>query len=343
MAVTESEVVRTIRRFKAALLSGEEAEMREMARRYLQVEEALVEGIEALAEQVARMQAQGQTPGWALVYRLERYQRLEAQLVAELAKFNGWVASRIRSRQLELADRGAAEALSVLERLNLRTYELLDVMPHEAVRGMAGMAADGSPLVALLDKSLGPIREALLRELVTGVALGRNPRKVAALMRRATGIGLQRAMTIARTEALRAYNGAAMAAYRSMGVRQVMRIATLDDRTCIGCLVADGELLPSEDALDDHPNGRCAAVPYLPDLGLAQPLRVSGRDWFASQDAATQRAVMGPGRYELWSSGQAAWSDLAVHTRDDVWGGAWTPTSVRDLKAAAGTAAGRAA
>lgn len=333
MSVTESEIVSAIRGFKMAVALREADEIKLMAERYLQVERALDAQIEALAQQIAVLHAQGKDPTWSAIYRLERWQSLQIQLMEELAGFNSWAAKLIEGEQYTLgmlAIDNAAEALAKAGP-QLQTTLRLHRLPHDAVQGMVGAARDGSPLGALLATSYPQMRDVMTRELVKSVALGRNPRLTAALIRKATGLGLNRALTIARTEQLRAYREASLAAYRAMGVRRVQRICTLDERTCIGCLVVDGEILDSEAEFDEHPMGRCDVVPYLEDFGLEQNERMVGKDWFLGQPPETQLAMMGPGRYEAWSSGQADWRDLATRRDDPTWGGSWVPTPLRDL------------
>jgi SPP1 gp7 family putative phage head morphogenesis protein len=201
-----------------------------------------------------------------------------------------------------------------------------------AFRAMVGLAGDGSPLSRLLARSGEAIRQSMLRELQRSIALGRNPKVTAAAVRKTTGMGLQRALTIARTEQMRVYREATLETYREMGVTQYERIASYDDRTCIACLSMAGEIVSSEFAVDDHPMGRCTAVPIIP--GIANPTMESSESWFGRQSEATQRNIMGPGRYDAYKSGAANWKDMAVHHTDPVWGGSYSPIPVSQLGAA---------
>lgn len=333
----ESEVVRVIRGFKASILAQEEAQMQRMARAYLDVEFRLADNIAALAEQLARISAEGkEVPYWKLA-RLERFQRLQEQLIAELARFNGWALSQIRDEQLRLGILGMQHAASALETMQPGISAMLDRVNVGAFRAMVGLAGDGSPLSVLLAESGRAIHQAMLRELQRSVALGRNPKVTAAAVRKATGIGLQRALTIARTEQLRVYRESTLETYRAMGVQQYERICSYDDRTCIGCLAAAGEIVSSEFAIDDHPQGRCSCVPLLP--GVEVPVMESGQSWFDRQSETTQLGVMGPGRLAAYRSGTASFKDMATHVHDPVWGGAWVPTNVSNLAAVQATAA----
>jgi SPP1 gp7 family putative phage head morphogenesis protein len=328
MAVNESAVVRAIRGFKAALAANEADEIRELATHYLDVERALEANISALSEQVNALYAAGEDPTWSQLYRLERFQRLEAQLVAELARFNGWAAELIKQHQWQLGLKAIDDAAAVME-LAKPGYAASVRLPTDAVEAMAGTARNGAPLGDLLAASYSEARQAIVKELIRSVALGRNPKVTAAAIRKATGIPLDRALTIARTEQMRAYNASSLSAYRAMGVTQYQRLADYGERTCIACLAASGQVLSSEAELSDHPRGRCTCVPLIP--GVDNPEVPSSEAWFNAQPESVRRAIAGPGRYEAYNSGQVKWSDLATHTHDPVWGGSLSPTPVSAL------------
>jgi SPP1 gp7 family putative phage head morphogenesis protein len=331
--VYESSVVRAIRGFKAQLRANEGVQIEHMARQYLDVEKALESNIAALVEQLARLRADGIEPNWSQLYRLERWQALQLQLMEELARFNGWAADLIKSEQLSMITKGIDNAAAALEMSKPGLSQFVHAMPHDALRGMVGTARDGSPLGDLLASSYPAIRDVMTRELIRSVALGRNPRVTAQLVRKATGMGLDRALTIARTEQLRVYREATRESYVSAGVTQYQRIAALDERTCIGCLLADGEILSTESQFDEHCNGRCDLIPIV--VGVENPMTESGSDWFSRQDEATQLGILGPGRFDAYKSGSASLSDMATKTHDSVWGSAWVPTNVSALPAAA--------
>jgi len=334
--VYESDVVRAIRGFKAELRAHEGVQVNLMAMKYLDVERALEGNIAALVEQLARLKSEGIEPNWSQLYRLERWQALQLQLMEELARFNGWAADVIKAEQLDLITQGIDNAAAVLEASKPGLGQFTK-MPHDALRGMVGIARDGSPFADLLAGSYPAIRDVMTRELIRSVALGRNPRVTAALVRKATGMGLDRALNIARTEQLRVYREATRESYVSAGVRQYQRIAALDERTCCGCAVADGEILSTEAEFDEHCQGRCDLLPII--VGVENPQAQSYQDWFGRQDEATQQTILGPGRYDALKSGSASWQDLGTHTHSDQWGGAYVATPVSNLPAVTAVAA----
>lgn len=340
--MADSRLLAQVKAYRAALLASEAKQTRDLTKRYLAVDRAIGDKLETLAENLARLAAQGEPISAGTLYRLERWQQLQVQLVAELATFNAKAAASITAAKADTAKVGAAQAMELMRTAAGRATiaATFNQLPVAAITAIAGATADGSPLAALLAEAYPQVSEQIAARLVNGVALGINPRRVAAEARGALGVGLNRILTIARTEELRAYRTAAGQTYAANGIGSYKRSATFDERTCIGCLAADGEEMDEPEIFDAHPNCRCAAIPVVP--GVAPPSWSSSQDWFNSQDEATQLGIMGPGRLEAYQSGNAGWSDLWTKTENETYGGAIVPTNVGDLPGAA-TATGKAA
>jgi hypothetical protein len=71
------------------------------------------------------------------------------------------------------------------------------------------------------------------------------------------------------------------------------------------------------------------------ELGIDAPepqyQHESGREWFERQDEATQRKVLGNGRYDAWKAGAFELEDIPHKTHDAVWGDSWTARALWDL------------
>jgi len=331
MAVHESDVVRVVRGFKAAVLAKEAKQMAELADRYLQVELSLEDQIAALAANVAALQAEGRATYWA-INRLESYQRFQLKMLTALDDYNRWAAENIREEQLAFFGLGEDHAAATLETVKPGISVPLSAGERERILSMVGFASDGSPLANLLAASGDFVRATVTQKLVQAVATAQNPRITAREIRKATGMALNRAMAIARTEQMRVYRDTTLAGYREAGVQYYQRIAARDPATCIACLSMDGEISTTEASVDDHVNGRCSSIPIVP--GVENPMAEPSQQWFDRQGEATQRAMMGPGRYDLYRSGQVNWNELGKHTHDPVWGGSIQPVPVRDLAVA---------
>lgn len=322
-------VIDLMQGWRAGLLRGDEAMQREMAQRWLQVERALQAQVDALA---LELQGGGRVTLGQLG-RSRRYRALMGQVDDELGKYARFAEERIVSRQQALLttaiehSRAAVSAVATEAELAVQFNRL----PVAAVQNMVGLTGAGTPVGDVLADAATVGPDGLRQALVDGIALGRNPVETA---RRALRQGLAqsftRMATIARTETLRVYRETTLESYRqSRVVVGYRRLAAKDERTCLGCLMADGQFYALDEPFDEHPAGRCAALPVL---STGTPIDFeTGQAWFKRQDAEVQRRMLGPSRYELWRRGEVGLGDLVTRRWDDTWGGALVPTTVGRL------------
>ena len=326
----EPQVVRVMRAFKQELFLREQAQMQEMARRWLDVEDALEAQVSALAEQLSRDTANGRkSPQWA-IYRLSRYQKLMALLQRELDDYAGYAGDLIGRQQREWMRLGIQHASTAIDASFAGVGTFFDVLPIEAVEMMVGLAGDGSPLNQLLAQAFPDAVEGITKALINGTALGHNPRKTAREAIKAGAKGLNRMLTIARTEQLRGYRETSRQQYKKSGVVEgFYRLCAHDDRVCPACLMAEGQYYDVGEPLDEHPNGRCTTVPKV--IGVGGPQWVKGADWFAAQDEDVQRNILGKGRYQAWKAGKFDLDQLVKVRKNKTWGNSVTPTPLKDL------------
>jgi len=236
------------------------------------------------------------------------------------------------------------ERISVGNEMALAMQRAHILSPAANIEAMVGLMGNGQPVREYLRRTL-PIAtvdavETAIADVVTG-DLG--PRQAARAMVRetgkASGIGLQRAMTITRTESLRAYREAQRQRWQESGVVQAYRrTAAQNSRTCMGCIAMDGAIMPIDQPLEDHPNGRCSKVPvFVVDGEIISPWRGrSARDWLAEQDEPTQLKIMGPGRLAAYKRGDVQLHEMARRVEDERFGGAWVPRTVADIESGPG-------
>ncbi|KAB2347341.1 phage minor head protein [Actinomadura rudentiformis] len=186
---------------------------------------------------------------------------------------------------------------------------------------------------------------AMRRELVRGVTLGRNPRDTARRMlsnlEHAFNGGLNRALTIARTETLDAYRQAAAAAQEdSRGVLSGwIWLAKLDSRGCPACWAMHGTEHPlTEPGPLGHPQCRCSRAPRTKswrdlgfDLDEPEDLIPDAETLFRALPREQQLQIMGAARLALFDQGAIAWRDLARRRSNDGWRDDFAVTPVRDL------------
>jgi SPP1 gp7 family putative phage head morphogenesis protein len=325
--MADPEVVTVARRFKRALLASERGQMLVMAQRWAMTERTLLAHIDALVEEIAAM---GTQPTAAQVYRMDRYQSLVMQVREQLRLYEQWAEPRITSAQRAAIEMGRETAVETLAAMGVdMTWNRL---PVRAVELMAGLAGDGGPLFGLLqERALWPAAvEGLTDALLKGVSLGWGARKTASRMADGLTGGLDKALTIARTETMRAYRMATVEGYRESNVVSgFRRLAAKDGRTCMACLMSDGETFALASDLTDHPNGRCVAVPIL--AGEDAPQWQTGREWFEGLPSGRQRAIMGKDKYDAWQRDGWDLGALARTAHSDVWGDAPRVATLEEL------------
>jgi hypothetical protein len=166
---------------------------------------------------------------------------------------------------------------------------------------------------------------------VRGVAEGHNPVAIAREVRGAVeGLPAYRANTMMRTLQLTAYrrtstiNNVANADILAYSVR----IATLDDRTCMSCIALHGTIIPIGETVDEHHGGRCIDVPTV--QGSTRVIR-SGEEWFNEQSAERQETMMGKAAYRAYQAGEISLSDFPHPYTDATFGGMIREASLKDM------------
>lgn len=321
----EPEVVRVMREHRAALLRQEQAQMREMAQRWLQVEQRLAQDINDVLAEIRRRQAAGEVFGadQGPYVRLRHYRQLLSQVQGQIGGYSRWVEQALTEREADLVRLAVEQSQLAIEAVQAGAgirAGFSRLLPS-AVENMVANVSGGAPLRELLNQAWPDAATRMTQALVNGTALGWNPRKTARSMREGLQQGaLQRCLTIARTEQLRVYRQASLETYRASGVvRGYKRLAAKQVRTCISCLVADGRFYALDEEFDEHPNGRCTLVPVV--MGVDEPTWESGLAWLERQPEAAQKQVMGLARWDLWKNGRVSLGEMVERHEHPVWGG----------------------
>ena len=91
--------------------------------------------------------------------------------------------------------------------------------------------------------------------------------------------------------------------FQANGVTVWQWFAEIEQPTppCGMCVALHGRTYPIATALATHPGCRCLAVPVL--TLATPPLTLGGQAWIDGQDAATQRAVLGPCKLAHYTAG----------------------------------------
>lgn len=331
MARKDPPVVTTLRAYREALDARELATMRDMAARWVEIERRLDADIAALAYEIQRRRDAGEIITQQIIWRAERYQVLKARLADEVRRYNSEQAIPIiTTAQKQNAWMGVEAARDAITAgYNGRNIPYFPILSRDQVETMAGFLGNGSPLNTLLKNDYPDALNGLTNALVNGMARGLGAADVAREMADGMGMGLERAMLISRTEINRAYRMASVQQYRESrvvsGFRRLVKKAT----ACMACLMLDGEPLELASELDDHPRGKCVAVPVIIGGPIAQ--WQTGPEWFNTLTADEQRSKMGAEKYELWKAGAIEPRDLAGVHHSPVWGDSPRVRTVKEL------------
>ena len=305
--------------WKARLLRGEREAAGDLLRAYGLAVRRISARIKELTDQIqaARLQGESISSGW--LYERDRLTNLKREIIVELQRFSRVASIRVAREQAAAKELGAEAAQALIGESDGAPIAIrLGTFGARASATIAGFASDGSPLRELFAEQAVAVARRVSDELVAGVAEGQSARVIAARMRVAFGGDLARALTIARTETVRAYREASRAAFvtNASVLRGWYWQAALDARTCVVCIAMHGQVFPVSARLESHPNCRCVPVP----LTTAAPLPETGPEWFARQEAGLQRQVLGAAKFEAFREGKFEVKDLVGVRHSERWG-----------------------
>lgn len=332
-----SALLRLTQEHRQALIAQDAGTMVNMADRWLQLENSLEAQIGLLSREITDMQAAGEAVGINRVLKLRRYRTLLGQFDTEMERYNKWAGGEIADQQLRLAQMGLTHAVEAtqlsLTEAGYGVGRFFDRVPVRAIENMIGMTGSGAPLRNLLNEAAPLSVEHMTRALIEGLAMGLPPGQTARLMMDGMAMGLTRTTLIARSEQLRVYRESGRQQYDiSEAIQTYERVCANQPDTCMACIALDGKIYPTNEVMEVHPADRCFMIPHVAG---ADPIeRERGKDWFAKQSPELQKQMMGPGRFELYNSGQISLQDLVTQTDHPVWGRSLEVTTLKNLERA---------
>jgi SPP1 gp7 family putative phage head morphogenesis protein len=109
-----------------------------------------------------------------------------------------------------------------------------------------------------------------------------------------------------------------------------IRIAALDDKTCLSCIELHGSVMKPDERVDDHYNGRCTSIYSV----KGQNLQIQkGSDWFnglSPERQAQQRSfVNNQAKFRAFQDGVPLSDFVGTHT-DDVFGNQFVEMSLKN-------------
>lgn len=142
---------------------------------------------------------------------------------------------------------------------------------------------------------------------------------------------IAQANNLMRTLHLQSYRSAAAVFQQANAsiLRRQIRIAALDDRTCMSCIALHGTEMPIGARVDDHHMGRCTSIVEV--VGGPRHDIQSGEDWFNSLDEERQRRIAGPANHAALKAGVISLRDFSKNYSDPVFGEMIREASLKDL------------
>lgn len=318
--------------FRDALLKRERRAASILVRSYGQSWNKIQKLLARVTAQIDDAQRRGLPISPAWLFQQERYQQLILQIEREITKFTHVLDAQIQKEQsaaIRAAARNTAELAAAAQTPGTVTAGFTKLSPA-AIESITAFVQEQTPLGRLLAELPRGAGKAVADALTEAVALGYNPVKTARIIRREMGMTLTRALTIARTETLRAYREATHRSYQANDdiVQGWIWVASMSRRTCCSCLALHGQWFPMTERQSSHPRCRCASIPAL--KGDANPITESGETWLKRQPEDIQRTVIGTkAGFERFKQGELTLQDFVGLQRSPQWGDSYVQLSVK--------------
>ena len=341
-----------IQSFQQLLEAQIDSAAQRMVDSYGRIYQSLEKEQTALLQEMQHLRDIGQTPTRAMIHKDARYKELLVKTEEQMQKYAVIIEDNVSAGYADTAAMGARQGEVMMEAqvsvfpepIRGELLGMINRMSESTIAAMVGALQEDSPLWRITLKSFGAetardIGDALVRNILKG----KNPITTAREMQKTWGVPLTRAVTISRTEHLRAHRMASMASYRNNAdvVQGWTWNANLDTDTCPACIALHGTKHGLDETLDDHPNGRCYATPITPswkDLGFeglpetgAQTPEGAGEEWFGGLSEEKQRDILGDAKWQAWKGGQFQFNQLAQETHSEDWGRSFRVASLEEL------------
>lgn len=319
-----NQITRLASRQRAELIRADEQVLAQIARTYAAIYDNLTGDVDALILAIEKLE----NPTVADIKRLPQYQRLIRKADAELDRFTVYMETTIDAVALASIGLGLSHSVALVRSMSRDRFAGLT---PSAMRPLLSYLDKDGPLYKRLSLLTGSTVDRVVQTIIDGVGAGFNPRRIASSIQDAFGGGLTDALRNARTVQLYSYRDSARANYMATDglVTGWVWYAELDADTCLSCVAEHGTEHELSETLNDHYNGRCAALPLIERFG--NPVDESGEDWFSKLSESEQRAMMGESKHEAWSAGKFTFDKLSAEQDNDVYGVMRTEASLASL------------
>ena len=321
------------RKFRSNLLHLDAAAHDEVLRAYQAIWRHLSDEIERVAK---KLRDGGNSP--SLLFQHDRLQKLQDELAIEIvdvAKKAGAITLREQSRVVELARAHSLRLMQAAAVDRPRVRVNFGSLPKDELRHLVGVMQDGTP-VAQAFRKLGAdlgiqSGDAVKNALLEGMAMGSNPRRIAAAVRRQVDEGFTpgrvtrtdprvvRALNMGiRHQVLGAYREATRLSYEDNQrlLSGWVWTATRSATTCVICWAMDGTVFPPSESLVSHFNCRCVMRPLLPGQSPGE----KGKDAFRKLEPGVQKEILGELAFKAYDADLVELTDFVGMKSNPRWG-----------------------
>lgn len=200
----------------------------------------------------------------------------------------------------------------------------------DAVNALVNFASSPAWAEELRKYAAGSVDD-VLNVALRGFVNGWGPRRAAREIAAAVGsMPVYRAENLMRTLHLQSYRRGTTASYLANAdiLEHRIRVAVLDTRTCIACVVQHGKVLRLDEEVEDHHSGRCGSIGKV--KGIDRVVR-PGEQWFRALPEERQRQQMGASAWRAWKDGAIRMDDFVERYEDDVFGGMTREASLKGM------------
>ncbi len=309
-------IIELAKQFRKALEARDNKALNQIIQAYGAMYQRLQDKIKVLTLEIANIE----NLTAANIRKLDSYKSLIVSIEKELTKFQGYAGTVMQQAASDAIKAGVKNARLLTLAGNPTVAASFKNLNPKAVENLISYFGEGSALMKRLDELAGTNSLRVAQTIIDNVALGKNPKTIAGLIKNSLGGGLTDALRMTRTVQIYSYREANRATYLANAdlVEGWVWMAELDDLTCEACYIEHGTFHKNDETLNGHYNCRCTPLPVT--IGSQNPITESGIDKFNNMDESQQRALVGDSKYDLISSGKIQFQDLLTTRESDVYG-----------------------
>ncbi len=275
-------VVDRAMQIRQAMLAKDAKLLNDLTREYLKAYRALKADIKALQKALAEMQ-----PEKADLLRLAATRNLLDGVKNEIGKFANILGDQLEEAIRQEIEQAGLDAFGLVQAA-LPGIDLSELavgwswLSPRQVYTMYGFTDPQGPLYAGIRNQFGQaVADVVRDELLQGYIKGMHSTAIARLIRDAAGVGLDWALSTARTATIWSYRAAQHLTYlnNSQVVKGWIWWSARNERTCMSCINLHGSFHSLNEMMADHHMGRClvpGTVVYGPPVEAFVSRRYDG-------------------------------------------------------------------